>query len=75
MRLNNCNTGFITLATWTPEVERKIPRSPAKMIEQQVIGHRRSQSLPPKLGVKLFIPPQGKLSTFFTNSSVRFYVF
>lgn len=72
MRLNNCNTGFLTLATWVPEIDRKTPRSPAKSTEQQSIGHRRSQSLPPKLGVKLFMPPQGKLPLIFANPCVSF---
>ncbi|EAT33363.1 AAEL014358-PA, partial [Aedes aegypti] len=35
--------------------------------------HRRSQSLPPKLGVKLFIPPPSKLALVFTNPNIHTY--
>lgn len=70
LRSKNINTGFITIASWIPDQDKKLPRSPAKHVEQQNLGHRRSQSLPPKLGVKLFVPPQGKLSLIFVNPSV-----
>lgn len=69
IRCQNNNVGFITIVTFTPEQEKKL-RSPAKASEQQSIGHRRSQSLPPKLGVKLFIPPHMKLPLIFTNPCV-----
>uniref|UniRef100_A0A2M4A4V2 phosphatidylinositol-3,4-bisphosphate 4-phosphatase n=1 Tax=Anopheles triannulatus TaxID=58253 RepID=A0A2M4A4V2_9DIPT len=39
----------------------------------EVYGHRRSQSLPPKLGVKLFIPPPSKIGLVFTNPSMHTY--
>lgn len=68
IRCQNNNVGFITIVTFTPEHDRKI-RSPAKVTEQSY-GHRRSQSLPPKLGVKLFIPAHMKLPLIFTNPSV-----
>lgn len=35
---NGGNSGFITIATWAPEQDRKIPRSPAKVVEQQNLG-------------------------------------
>ena len=35
---NGGNAGFITIATWSPEQDRKTPRSPAKIVEQQNIG-------------------------------------
>lgn len=69
IRCQNNNVGFITIVTFTPEHDRKV-RSPAKVSEQNH-GHRRSQSLPPKLGVKLFVPPHLKLPLIFTNPSVR----
>jgi inositol polyphosphate-4-phosphatase len=62
------NVGFITIVTFTPEQGQKI-RSPLKKNERNQ-GHRRSQSLPPKLGVKLFIPPHSKLNLIFTNPHV-----
>lgn len=68
IRCQNNNVGFITIVTFTPEHDRKI-RSPTKVSEQSH-GHRRSQSLPPKLGVKLFVPPHLKLPLIFTNPSV-----
>jgi inositol polyphosphate-4-phosphatase len=73
IRCQNNNVGFITIVTFTPEHDKKI-RSPAKA-SGQTHGHRRSQSLPPKLGVKLFIPPHLKLPSAFTNPSVSFEFF
>lgn len=73
LQSNSGSAGFITITSWSPEQERKHPRSPAKpSIEQQQqrYGHRRSQSLPPKLGVKLLVPPQLKLSLVFANPTV-----
>lgn len=67
IRNQNNNVGFITIVTFVPENDRRI-RSPAK--PNSAHGHRRSQSLPPKLGVKLFIPPHLKLPLIFTNPSV-----
>ncbi|XP_055603104.1 inositol polyphosphate-4-phosphatase type I A isoform X2 [Uranotaenia lowii] len=76
------NAGFITIASCVPDLEKRTPRSPAKaavvdqqqqMHHQQSIGHRRTQSLPPKLGVKLFIPPPSKISLVFTNPSIHTY--
>lgn len=37
---------------------------------QQQRGHRRSQSLPPKLGVKLFVPAHHRLAHYFANPNV-----
>lgn len=74
LQSNSGNAGFITMTTYLPEQERKYPRSPAKKIEPpQRYGHRRSQSLPPKLGIKLNIPPPHKLGTVFVNPTVRFF--
>lgn len=69
---NGVNSGFITITTWTPEPDRmQTPRSPAKSGGPLPhIGHRRSQSLPPKLGVKLFVPTQSKLGLVFANPNV-----
>lgn len=69
IRSQNNNVGFITIVTFIPENDKKL-RSPAKLNEHQSIGHRRSQSLPPKLGVKLFIPNHMKLPLLFTNPCV-----
>lgn len=68
IRCQNNNVGFLTIVTFTPEHDTKL-RSPLKSSGQSH-GHRRSQSLPPKLGVKLFVPPHLKLPLMFTNPSV-----
>lgn len=73
IRAQNNNVGFITIVTFTPENIRRNPRSPAKVNEQEKHTHRRSQSLPPKLGVKLFVPSQMKLPLLFANPSVHTY--
>ncbi|XP_058064443.1 inositol polyphosphate-4-phosphatase type I A [Anopheles bellator] len=76
------SAGFITIATCVPDTERRNnPRSPVKSgvgpgIDtggMEVHGHRRSQSLPPKLGIKLFIPPPSKIALVFTNPSMHTY--
>lgn len=72
----NSNSGFITISSWSPVQEKKLnPRSPAKASGHFVLGHRRSQSLPPKLGVKLFVPPQYQLALLFANPSIYTYRF
>ncbi|XP_068159958.1 inositol polyphosphate-4-phosphatase type I A [Drosophila tropicalis] len=66
--------GFITLASWTPEVALESgsgmappPRSSTQLFEpNETAGgrrraHRRTQSLPPKLAVRLFVPQQSGL--------------
>lgn len=71
LQSNSGNAGFITMTTFLPEQERKYPHSPAKHVEPPPrYGHRRSQSLPPKLGIKLMVPPQLKLSSVFVNPTV-----
>ncbi|XP_036318753.1 inositol polyphosphate-4-phosphatase type I A isoform X2 [Rhagoletis pomonella] len=66
--------GFITIASWAPETDRQSPpRSTTQVFEEQIKGHRRSQSLPPKLGVKLFVPFQGLLQVVFANPLIHTY--
>lgn len=73
---SNNNSGFITIGSWSPVQEKKMnARSPAKSSGHFVLGHRRSQSLPPKLGVKLFVPAQYQLSLLFANPSIYTYRF
>lgn len=71
IRCQNINVGFVTIVTYSSEEDKKM-RLPAKVSEQSH-GHRRSQSLPPKLGVKLFVPAHMKLSLIFTNPNVSIY--
>uniref|UniRef100_A0A8D8H6Q0 phosphatidylinositol-3,4-bisphosphate 4-phosphatase n=1 Tax=Culex pipiens TaxID=7175 RepID=A0A8D8H6Q0_CULPI len=77
---HQAGAGFITIASCVPDTDRKtLQRSPAKVgggleqQQQQAIGHRRSQSLPPKLGVKLFVPPPSKVALVFTKPSIHTY--
>ncbi|XP_011179938.2 inositol polyphosphate-4-phosphatase type I A [Zeugodacus cucurbitae] len=66
--------GFITIASWAPETDRQSPpRSTTQVFEEHTKGHRRSQSLPPKLGVKLFVPFQGLLQVVFANPLTHTY--
>lgn len=37
------NAGFITIASWAPEQDRRTPRSPAKIVEQQHLGMKYPQ--------------------------------
>lgn len=63
--------GFISITSWAPEEDKKLLRSPARKLEAPPkLGHRRSQSLPPKLGVKLFVPPHLKLNLLYANPVV-----
>lgn len=39
--ISGANAGFITIATWAPEQDKKTLRSPAKVVEQQHIGTLR----------------------------------
>ncbi|XP_012158356.1 type I inositol 3,4-bisphosphate 4-phosphatase isoform X2 [Ceratitis capitata] len=74
LRALNGECGFITIASWAPETDRQSPpRSTTQVFEEQTKGHRRSQSLPPKLGVKLFVPFQGLLQVVFTNPLIHTY--
>lgn len=66
--------GFINIASWAPDTDKQLqppPRSTTQVFEQQSKGHRRTQSLPPKLGVKLFVPFQGSIQRVFANPKVR----
>lgn len=69
--LNCATTGFVTITSWAAEDEKKVVNSPARRLEQKNLGHRRTQSLPPKLGIKLFVPPQLKLNQILVNPTVR----
>ncbi|XP_053948992.1 inositol polyphosphate-4-phosphatase type I A isoform X2 [Anastrepha ludens] len=74
LRAMDGECGFITIASWAPETDRQSPpRSTTQVFEEQTKGHRRSQSLPPKLGVKLFVPFQGLLQAVFANPLIHTY--
>ncbi|XP_067641805.1 inositol polyphosphate-4-phosphatase type I A isoform X2 [Eurosta solidaginis] len=74
LRAFDGEAGFITIASWAPDTDRKSPpRSTTQVFEEQRKGHRRSQSLPPKLGVKLFVPFQGLLQVVLANPLIHTY--
>lgn len=37
--ISGVNAGFITIASWAPENDKKTPRSPAKVVEPQYLGN------------------------------------
>ncbi|XP_031828360.1 inositol polyphosphate-4-phosphatase type I A isoform X1 [Nomia melanderi] len=74
--------GFLTINAWNLEAEDKgnsTESTPSKEStcgpNQQILAHRRSQSLPPRLGTKIKLPHQGQLKLFFANPYVQTYRF
>lgn len=71
--------GFLTINVWNLEVEGKgsstesTPSRNVPSITNQVYCHRRSQSLPPKLGTKIKLPHQGQLKLLFANPFIQSY--
>ncbi|XP_044733938.1 inositol polyphosphate-4-phosphatase type I A isoform X2 [Chrysoperla carnea] len=80
---NTKNTvGFLTLNSWTLEAEDRgssTEHTPCRSIpnnnKTQILSHRRSQSLPPRLGVKLRLPTQAELRLIFSNIYLKTYRF
>ena len=74
--------GFLTINVWNLEAEDKgnstestPSKEPASGTNQQVLSHRRSQSLPPRLGTKIKLPHQGQLKYLFVNTYIQTYRF
>ncbi|XP_059468525.1 inositol polyphosphate-4-phosphatase type I A isoform X2 [Neocloeon triangulifer] len=74
-------TGFVTASSWTLKVEsnhsstESTPcKSPLKQ-DPAVYSHRRSYSLPSRLGTKLSLPQQGELNKIYTSPFIRTYRF
>ncbi|CAB3379897.1 Hypothetical predicted protein [Cloeon dipterum] len=74
-------TGFVTATSWTLKVENSHTstestpcKSPLKP-DAVVYSHRRSYSLPSRLGTKLSLPQQGELNKIFTSPFIRTYRF
>ncbi|PSN35360.1 hypothetical protein C0J52_11509 [Blattella germanica] len=73
--------GFLTLTVWNLEPEDKggstesTPCRSAPEHDMTIYSHRRSQSLPPRLGTKLKLPHQGQLRILFANPLVHTYRF
>ncbi|XP_067004000.2 inositol polyphosphate-4-phosphatase type I A [Anabrus simplex] len=74
--------GFLTLTVWNLELEDKggsTESTPCRSAPEHdmttVYSHRRSQSLPPRLGTKLKLPHQGHLHVLFASPHVQTYRF
>ncbi|XP_063986470.1 inositol polyphosphate-4-phosphatase type I A isoform X2 [Diachasmimorpha longicaudata] len=72
--------GFLTINVWSLEADDKgnstestPSRNPSST--NQMFCHRRSQSLPPRLGTKMKLPHQGQLKLLFANTHVQTYRF
>ncbi|XP_054012614.1 inositol polyphosphate-4-phosphatase type I A isoform X1 [Hylaeus anthracinus] len=74
--------GFLTINVWNLEAEDKgnstestPSKEPISGPNQQILSHRRSQSLPPRLGTKIKLPHQGQLKLLFANPYMQTYRF
>ncbi|XP_026671555.1 type II inositol 3,4-bisphosphate 4-phosphatase isoform X3 [Ceratina calcarata] len=74
--------GFLTINVWNLEAEDRgnstestPSKDPPAGGNQQVLSHRRSQSLPPRLGTKIKLPHQGQLKLLFANPYIQTYRF
>ncbi|XP_014221741.1 type I inositol 3,4-bisphosphate 4-phosphatase isoform X1 [Trichogramma pretiosum] len=74
--------GFLTINVWNLEVEDKgnsTESTPSRNVptstSNPVYCHRRSQSLPPRLGTKIKLPHQGQLKLLFANPFIQTYRF
>ncbi|XP_011299273.1 type I inositol 3,4-bisphosphate 4-phosphatase isoform X2 [Fopius arisanus] len=73
--------GFLTINVWSLEADDKgnsTENTPSRNIPSstnQMFCHRRSQSLPPRLGTKIKLPHQGQLKQLFANTHVQTYRF
>ncbi|KAF7283770.1 hypothetical protein GWI33_023017 [Rhynchophorus ferrugineus] len=81
-RQNN-TAGFITISAWSLEPEDRgssTEHTPSRMPSlntnhAQIWSHRRSQSLPPRLGVKMRLPSQSDLKLLFASPYLHTYRF
>lgn len=71
--------GFLTINVWNLEAEDKgnstecTPSRHPPISHNQILSHRRSQSLPPRLGTKIKLPHQGQLKLLFANPFIQTY--
>ncbi|KAL1517073.1 hypothetical protein ABEB36_000885 [Hypothenemus hampei] len=85
MSRQNSTVGFLTVSAWSLEAEDKgssTEHTPARVPsvnvhhnQQQIWSHRRSQSLPPRLGVKMRLPSQADLKLLFSTPHLQTYRF
>ncbi|XP_014473967.1 PREDICTED: type I inositol 3,4-bisphosphate 4-phosphatase isoform X4 [Dinoponera quadriceps] len=67
--------GFLTINVWNLEAEDKGNSTESTPSRNALLSHRRSQSLPPRLGTKIKFPHQGQLKLLFANPYVQTYRF
>ncbi|KAF5286113.1 hypothetical protein FQA39_LY16396 [Lamprigera yunnana] len=73
--------GFLTISAWALEAEDRgnsTEHTPCRMPSANnhlVMSHRRSQSLPPRLGVKMRFPSQAELKLLFASPFLQTYRF
>ncbi|XP_058799632.1 inositol polyphosphate-4-phosphatase type I A isoform X2 [Phymastichus coffea] len=73
--------GFLTISVWNLEAEDKgnsTESTPSRIVPStpnQMYCHRRSQSLPPRLGTKIKLPHQGQLKLLFASPFIQTYRF
>ncbi|KAJ8668424.1 hypothetical protein QAD02_010087 [Eretmocerus hayati] len=73
--------GFLTINVWNLEAEDKgsstesTPSRNVPSTSNQIYCHRRSHSLPPRLGTKIKLPHQGQLKLLFANPHIQTYRF
>ncbi|XP_022917406.2 inositol polyphosphate-4-phosphatase type I A isoform X1 [Onthophagus taurus] len=73
--------GFLTLSAWSLEAEDRgssTEHTPCRVPthgNSQIWSHRRSQSLPPRLGVKMRLPSQAELKLLFSSCYLQTYRF
>ncbi|XP_024083803.1 type I inositol 3,4-bisphosphate 4-phosphatase isoform X2 [Cimex lectularius] len=78
---SNATVGFLSIIVWSHEREKSnlsTESTPLKTISNhdvKVCCHRRSQSLPPRLGCKLKLPRQGDFKSWFGNANIHTYRF
>ncbi|XP_014278219.1 inositol polyphosphate-4-phosphatase type I A isoform X4 [Halyomorpha halys] len=78
---NNTTVGFLSIHVWSLEREdsnastESTPLRTVSHHDSLVYCHRRSQSLPPRLGCKLKLPRQGAFKHIFGNTTVQTYRF
>ncbi|XP_049819247.1 inositol polyphosphate-4-phosphatase type I A isoform X2 [Aethina tumida] len=73
--------GFLTVSAWSLEAEDRgssTEHTPLRVPSHQtaqVWSHRRSQSLPPRLGVKMRFPNQSELKLLYASPFIQTYRF
>ncbi|XP_073974232.1 inositol polyphosphate-4-phosphatase type I A isoform X1 [Rhodnius prolixus] len=78
---SSSTVGFLSIVVWSLEREDSNPSTestPLRTVQHHdtsMYCHRRSQSLPPRLGTKLRLPKQGEFKQLFGNATLHTYRF